>query len=154
MKELPNPTFPISQLGARTAFWRAPPAARVASAVPVQTVPAAVPATEAAAATSFTLDVDALAKSQSISSASQALGSLVGAGTLTFRLGTWSGGAADAAAANAAIAVADANVASTAGAASTAATNASNALNAFTSGSTEAAAYQASNRGVLALATP
>ncbi|CAN5404342.1 GNAT family N-acetyltransferase [soil metagenome] len=48
MKELPNPTFPISQLGARSAFWRAPPAARVASAAPAQPVPVAVPAALAA----------------------------------------------------------------------------------------------------------
>ncbi|APW41588.1 flagellar filament capping protein FliD [Rhodoferax saidenbachensis] len=101
--------------------------ARVASSS--NTSAATVTATEAAGATSFTLDVDALAKAQSVSSSSQALGSLVGAGTLTFRVGTWSDAAA--------------NVASTAAAASTAATNATNALNAFTSGSAEAAAYQA-----------
>jgi putative hemolysin len=30
MPELPNPLFPISQLGVRSSFWRAPPASRVA----------------------------------------------------------------------------------------------------------------------------
>lgn len=30
MPELPNPLFPISQLGVRSSLWRAPPAARVA----------------------------------------------------------------------------------------------------------------------------
>ena len=35
MQELPNPMFPISQLG-RPSFWRAPPAARVPAANPVQ----------------------------------------------------------------------------------------------------------------------
>lgn len=107
------------------------------------TAAATVTATDATVATSFTLDIDALAKGQSLSSSSMTLGAAVGAGTLTFRLGTWSGGAADASAANAAIAAADANVASTALAASTAVTNANNALNAFTSGSAEATAYEA-----------
>lgn len=45
--------------------------------------------------TSFTLDVDMLAKSQSLASASLASGSAVGAGTLTIQRGTWAGGAAD-----------------------------------------------------------
>lgn len=52
---------------------------------------ASITASTTAAATSFTLDVDALAKEQSNSSASVALNSLVGAGTLTFRTGTWTG---------------------------------------------------------------
>jgi flagellar capping protein FliD len=89
---------------------------------------ATITATTATAATSFTLDVDSLAKEQSNSSASVALGSLVGAGTLTFRTGTWTGGV-DAGATNADIAAKDALVASTA-AASTTATNAANAASA------------------------
>jgi putative hemolysin len=35
MPELPNPLFPISQLGVRPSLWRAPPAARLAPAVAV-----------------------------------------------------------------------------------------------------------------------
>jgi flagellar hook-associated protein 2 len=55
--------------------------------------PAAASMTVAAtaAATSFTLDIDALAKEQSNSSASVPIDTLVGAGTLTFRTGSWSG---------------------------------------------------------------
>jgi flagellar hook-associated protein 2 len=64
--------------------------ARVASSS--NTSAASITATDVAAANSFTLDIDVLAKAQSVSSTSQALGSLVGAGTLTFRVGTWSGG--------------------------------------------------------------
>jgi flagellar hook-associated protein 2 len=45
-----------------------------------------------AAVTSFSLDVDALAKAQSVNSAAITKGSTVGAGTLTLRTGTWSGG--------------------------------------------------------------
>ena len=56
---------------------------------------AAITVTSAAAATSFTLDVDQLARGQSVSSASVASGGLVGAGTMTLRLGTWSGGTTD-----------------------------------------------------------
>lgn len=48
MQELPNPMFAISQLGSRPAFWRAPPASRVPSAVPV--VPAATQPSPARAA--------------------------------------------------------------------------------------------------------
>jgi flagellar hook-associated protein 2 len=44
-------------------------------------------------ATSFRLDVDALAEKQSISSAQVATGAALGAGSLTLRLGSWSGGA-------------------------------------------------------------
>lgn len=122
--------------------------ARVASSS--NTSAATITATAATAATSFTLDVDALAKEQSNSSAAVSLGALVGAGTLTFRIGTWSG-SADAGATNAEIAARDALVASTA-AASSAATNAANAaiaddsaaangLLAALPGSTEQTAY-------------
>lgn len=89
---------------------------------------ASITATSTAAATSFTLDVDALAKEQSISSASMGLNSAVGAGTMTIRAGTWSGGAADAGTANAAVAAADALVTSTAATAASAANSAANAL--------------------------
>lgn len=102
---------------------------------------ATITATASTAATSFTLDVDALAKEQSNSSASVALGSAVGAGTLTFRLGTWSGGSTDAATTNADVAAKDALVASTA-AASTAAANAATAASA-TAASTSASAASA-----------
>jgi flagellar hook-associated protein 2 len=50
---------------------------------------ATIAVTNAAAATSFTLDVDALAKKQSASSPALAAGGLVGAGSMTFRLGNW-----------------------------------------------------------------
>ncbi len=40
MQELPNPMFPISQLGSRPAFWRAPPSTRVPLAVPARPEPA------------------------------------------------------------------------------------------------------------------
>lgn len=53
MQELPNPMFAISQLGSRPAFWRAPPAARVPSAVPV--VPATTPAPARAAGPGITV---------------------------------------------------------------------------------------------------
>lgn len=111
---------------------------RVASSS--NTAAATITATASAMANSFTLDVDSLAKEQSISSVSVALGSLVGAGTLTFRSGTWSGGLADAGATNADIAAKDALVTSTAAAstaanaaAASAATNASNAASAASS---------------------
>ena len=70
---------------------------------------AAITVTNAAAATSFTLDVDALAKKQSASSPALAAGGLVGAGTMTFRLGTWTapvGSTGDAGADNTAAAAA------------------------------------------------
>jgi flagellar hook-associated protein 2 len=50
---------------------------------------ATIAVTNAAAATSFRLDVDALAQKQSASSPTLAAGGLVGAGTMTFRLGNW-----------------------------------------------------------------
>jgi flagellar hook-associated protein 2 len=53
---------------------------------------ASITATTAAAANSFSLDVDQLAQKQSISSTTIATGNMPGAGTLTFQLGTWSGG--------------------------------------------------------------
>lgn len=56
---------------------------------------AAITVTSTAAATSFTLDVDQLAKSQSVASAPITAGSTVGAGTLVLRLGKWTTGPAD-----------------------------------------------------------
>ncbi|MEN9437475.1 MAG: hypothetical protein RIR09_2130 [Pseudomonadota bacterium] len=50
---------------------------------------AAITVTSSAAATSFTLDVDQLAKQQSVASAQIDAGSAVGAGTLVLRLGKW-----------------------------------------------------------------
>jgi flagellar hook-associated protein 2 len=47
--------------------------------------------TSTASATSFTLDVDQLAAQQSVSSPQLTTGAALGAGTLTLRLGTWSG---------------------------------------------------------------
>lgn len=55
---------------------------------------ATITAAGTANATTFSLDVDQLAQSQSGSSAAMALGTVPGAGTLTLQLGTWSGGGA------------------------------------------------------------
>ena len=55
---------------------------------------ATISATTVAQPTSFSLDVDALAKKQSTSSAPLTAGAAVGAGTMTLRLGTWSTGGA------------------------------------------------------------
>jgi flagellar hook-associated protein 2 len=56
------------------------------------TAAASITVTSSAAATSFTLDVDQLAKQQSVASAQIDAGSAVGAGTLVLRLGKWSTG--------------------------------------------------------------
>jgi flagellar hook-associated protein 2 len=96
---------------------------------------ATIAVTSAAAATSFTLDVDKLAQKQSVSSQQLSAGGLVGAGTLTFRLGTWSGVAASTAAdAAAAAALSTAN--------STAATAAAN-LGLANTGAADLASYAA-----------
>jgi flagellar hook-associated protein 2 len=58
------------------------------------TAAASITALATTAATSFTLDVDALAQSQSVSTSQIASGGFVGAGTLTFQLGTWTGSGA------------------------------------------------------------
>lgn len=55
---------------------------------------ATIVATATTNATSFSLDVDALAGQQSVSSAATAPGTVPGAGTLTLQLGTWSAGGA------------------------------------------------------------
>lgn len=52
---------------------------------------ATITADATAAATSFSLDVDSLAKAQSVNSAQLVAGSAVGAGVLTLRTGAWSG---------------------------------------------------------------
>jgi flagellar hook-associated protein 2 len=53
---------------------------------------ASISVTDTASATSFTLDVDSLAKPQSLNSAPVTAGGLVGAGTLTLRTGSWAAG--------------------------------------------------------------
>ena len=50
---------------------------------------ATITATSTTDATSFTLDVDQLAKQQSVSSPTLTAGAMLGAGTLKFRLGAW-----------------------------------------------------------------
>ena len=55
---------------------------------------ATIAVTSAADATSFSLDVDQLALQQSVSSPQITTGTALGAGTLTFRLGTWTGSGA------------------------------------------------------------
>lgn len=52
---------------------------------------ATITATGTASATNFSLDVDQLAQSQSVSSGQLTAGAPLGAGTLTLRLGTWTG---------------------------------------------------------------
>ena len=63
------------------------------SATSSNTSVATISVTAAASATSFSIDVDALAKQQSISSDQLPASTAVGAGTLTFRLGTWASSA-------------------------------------------------------------
>jgi flagellar hook-associated protein 2 len=70
------------------------------------TAAADITATSAASATSFSLDVVRLAQKQSVSSAQVSASGLVGAGTMTFRLGTWTGASSDAGADNTAAAAA------------------------------------------------
>lgn len=43
MQELPNPMFPLSQLGARPAFWRAPPSTQLPAPVPVAPIAVEAP---------------------------------------------------------------------------------------------------------------
>jgi flagellar hook-associated protein 2 len=75
---------------------------------------ATITSTNTAPATSFSLDVVALAKKQTISAVPFSTNELVGAGTLTFRLGTWTGPSADAGTDNANTSAALAAVTSTA----------------------------------------
>jgi flagellar hook-associated protein 2 len=55
---------------------------------------ATITASSTASATTFSLDVDQLARQQSGSSAALTPGTMLGAGTLTLQLGTWSAGGA------------------------------------------------------------
>lgn len=71
-----------------TSAWGARNATSSSSSV------ATVTATSSANAASFSLDVDALAQQQAVSSAPMAKSSKPGAGTLTLQLGTWSGNGA------------------------------------------------------------
>lgn len=68
---------------------------------------ATITASSNASATSFTLDVDQLAKAQSVSSASFASGTAVGAGTLTISRGTWTSVSGNAATDNSGVGNAD-----------------------------------------------
>jgi flagellar hook-associated protein 2 len=93
--------------------------------------------TSAAAATSFSLDVDVLAKKQSVSSLALAPTAVVGKGVLKFSIGTWS--ATELATASGVAATA---AATAAGAAATAASNVTSALAVhITNNSTGAQAY-------------
>lgn len=65
-------------------------AARSASSS--NTAAASVTAAPTAIATTFTLDVDALAKQQSIASATMTKGATLAAGSMTLQLGTWNSG--------------------------------------------------------------
>lgn len=97
---------------------------------------ATITATATANAGTLSLDVDQLALSQSVSSAGIATGGLVGAGTLTLRLGSWSGTAASSAA--------DAAAAAAEGPASAALAldgAAASALTTFATGTPSATAY-------------
>ena len=71
----------VSAWGARTASSSNPATASITVAA-------------TSAATSISLDVDALAQQQSVSSGQLTAGAVVGAGTLTLRLGSWSGAGA------------------------------------------------------------
>ena len=120
---------------------------------------ATIAVTSAAAATSFSLDVDVLAKKQSVSSAAMIKDTPVGKGVLTFSIGTWTSDAdlnaasvlkaaasvtaagAAATAAGAAVTAAGAAV-TAAGAAATAASNVTSALSVhITNNSAGAQAY-------------
>jgi flagellar hook-associated protein 2 len=68
---------------------------------------ATITAASTASATSFTLDVDQLAKAQSTSSASITSGTYVGAGTLTISKGTWTSASGNASTDNANVGNAD-----------------------------------------------
>jgi flagellar hook-associated protein 2 len=110
---------------------------------------ATIAVTNEAAATSFRLDVDALAQKQSASSPALAAGGLVGAGTMSFRLGNWAaptGSTGDAGADNTAAATSAATLANTAATAlstanSTAQTAADNLLIATNADTALTAAY-------------
>lgn len=97
---------------------------------------ASISVTSAAAATTFTLDVDALAQKQSVSSAAITADSAVGQGTMTFRLGTWSGPTGDATLDNANAAAAAAALPGAQAALATAQANLATANSSLTSANT------------------
>ena len=76
----------LTDVAARIASASAWTARTASSSAPTS---ATITATSTADATSFTLDVDQLAKQQSVSSATLTAGAMPGAGTLKFRLGAW-----------------------------------------------------------------
>jgi len=76
----------LSDVAARIALPSAWTARTASSSAPTS---ATITATSTADATSFTLDVDQLAKQQSVSSPTLTAGAMPGAGTLKIRLGAW-----------------------------------------------------------------
>jgi len=103
---------------------------------------ATITATGTANATTFSLDVDQVAKKQSVSSVQIASGGFVGAGRLTFGIGTWTGLAASTVADAAPAAIAAAAIATTAGATAISETSAvTTALASFASATPSAAAF-------------
>jgi flagellar hook-associated protein 2 len=76
----------LADVAARIALPSAWTARTASSSAPTS---ATITATSTADATSFTLDVDQLAKQQSVSSPTLAAGAMPGAGTLKIRLGAW-----------------------------------------------------------------
>ena len=81
----------ISSLASAASAMSDPATWRASKASSSNPAAAAISATGAAQPGSFSLDVDALATQQSLSSNTVATGAALGAGTLTFQLGTWSG---------------------------------------------------------------
>src|ERR1035437_2293956 len=81
----------ISALTDAATAMSDPKAWNASKASSSNTAAAAITATNAAQPASFSLDVDALAVPQSVSSGPLTAGAPVGAGTLSFQLGTWSG---------------------------------------------------------------
>ena len=77
----------LADVATRIALPSAWTARTASSSAPTS---ATITATSTANATSFTLDVDQLAKQQSVSSPTLTAGTTPGAGTLKFRLGAWS----------------------------------------------------------------
>ena len=76
----------LADVAARIALPSAWTARTASSSAPTS---ATITATSTADATSFTLDVDQLAKQQSVSSPTLTAGAMPGAGTLKIRLGAW-----------------------------------------------------------------
>jgi len=76
----------LTDVAARIALPSAWTARTASSSAPTS---ATITTTSTADATSFTLDVDQLAKQQAVSSPTLTAGAMPGAGTLKFRLGAW-----------------------------------------------------------------